>query len=73
MYRGCDTIPIVVDINGKERNIESIKRMTHNVMDKDGNPISTEYVEVVIKGHMRNWTEWWPLVEFVKTNPTVKV
>ena len=63
----------VIDINGKPRNIKSIKRMIHNVIDKDGNPIATEYVEVVIKGNMRNWTEWWPLAEFIKTNPTVKV
>jgi hypothetical protein len=47
--------------------------MVHKVIDKDGNPINIEYAEVVIIGHVRTWTEWWPLVEFIRANPLVKV
>jgi hypothetical protein len=63
----------IVDINGKEREVSSIKKIVHKVPDKDGNMLDSDYVEVVIVGRTRTWTEWWPLKDFQRYNPTVVI
>lgn len=65
----------IIDINGKEREIVSAQRISHQVIDKDGNPIDEEYIEVVIQGRHRKgtWKEWYPLKDFVEKNPEVKI
>ena len=65
----------IIDINGKEREAISIQKISHQVIDKDGNPINEEYVEVLIHGVNRNmtWKEWYPLKEFIKNNPEIKI
>lgn len=63
----------VIDLNGKKRTLSSIKKIIHQVPDRDGNPVNTEYVEVTIEGRTRTWSEWWPLPQFQKLNPEIKV
>lgn len=65
----------IVDINGKEREAISIQKISHQVVDKDGNPVAEEYVEVVIKGQFRKgtWREWYPLEKFKEMNPEVVI
>jgi len=60
----------IVDINGKKRNVKSIKKISHNVVDaKSGLEIKEPFVEVVIAGKQSTWTEWYPLDEFLDFNP----
>ena len=65
----------IIDTNGKEREALSLKRITHQIPDAVGGGIATtsEYVEVMIKGNFRSWTQWYPLAEFRKKNPTVLI
>lgn len=66
----------VVDINGKKRNVSSIKRMTQQIPDAVNGGIATtrEYIEVVIVGKTgRIWTEWYSLERFVVLNPNVVI
>ena len=66
----------IVDINGKERRIVSIKRMTQQIPDtvNGGIAATKEYVEVEILGKTgRIWKEWYPLEKFKEMNPDVKV
>lgn len=61
---------IVIDLNGKERNIRSIKKINHDSIDiVSGEPVAEIFVEVEIIGKMREWTEWWPFNDFKKLNP----
>jgi len=63
----------ITDINGKEREVEYCKEIAHEVVDKDGNPVNEQYIEVVIIGHSgRRWKEWYSLKEFLKFNPDYK-
>ena len=59
----------IIDINGKLRNILSLKKIIHQVVDMNGNFIDADYVEIVIKGKTRTWIEWYPLEEFKDKNP----
>ena len=65
----------ITDVDGKEREVLSLKRITHQIPDAIGGGIATtsEYIEVVIKGNFRNWTQWYPIAEFRKRNPTMMV
>ena len=65
----------IIDINGKERNVKSLKIIKHNVQDDRSGEIRTlDYVEAVLKGRNGNeWIEWYPLTEFKKLNPKRKV
>jgi len=65
----------IIDVNGKKRDVESIKKMVHQVPDKDGNMIDEEYAEAVINGRYRKgtWKEWYPLEKFKEMNPKVKI
>ena len=66
----------VIDINGKERDITSVKKTCIKVPDalhKDVF-IKKDYAEVVIIGHFgRTWKEFYPLEDFKKANPQVRV
>ena len=66
----------IIDINGKERNVQSIKRITQQIPDavKGGIATTREYIEVVIVGKTgRRWTEWYPFEQFVVLNPDVVI
>jgi len=65
----------IIDINGKEREIASIKRITQQIPDaiNGGIAATKEYIEVVIIGKTRTWIEWYPLEDFEKSNPSIKV
>jgi len=66
----------IIDINGKEREALSIKRMTQQIPDAVNGGIATtkEYVEVVIIGQTgRTWTEWYPFEDFVVKNPDLVI
>ena len=66
----------IIDINGKEREALSVKRITHQIPDvvKGGIATTKEYVEVIIIGRTsRQWTEWYPLEKFVVMNPTLVI
>lgn len=65
----------IIDINGKERDVRSLKIVNHNVQDERSGEIKTlKYVEAVLKGRNGNeWVEWYPLTEFNKLNPKRKV
>jgi hypothetical protein len=84
---------IIIDINDKSRNVESIKIIEHTRINNcshftnenvDGKLETTEvveeveviekYVETEIIGKSgRKWTEWYPLEEFEKKNPDIKL
>jgi len=65
----------VIDINGRKRNVQSIKRITQQIPDaiNGGIAATKEYIEVVIIGKTRTWIEWYPLEDFEKSNPSIKV
>jgi len=66
----------IVDVNGKERQAKSVKKIIHKVPDViNGGTVDEEYVEVEIVGQHRKgtWKEWYPLKKFVKMNPNVKL
>lgn len=65
----------IVDPEGKEREVLSIKRISHQVVDAihKGQFIQTELVEVVIKGKTRQWVNWYPLEKFAVANPDVVI
>lgn len=65
----------IIDINGKERNVKSLKIVNHNIQDERSGELKVlKYVEAVLKGRSGNeWVEWYPLKEFNKLNPKRKV
>ena len=66
----------VIDINGEEREVLSIKRMVQQIPDAVNGGIATtkEYIEVVIIGKTgRTWTEWYPFEQFVVLNPDLVI
>jgi len=66
----------IIDINGRKREVQSIKRMTQQIPDAVNGGVATtkEYVEVVIKGKTgRVWKEWYPYERFVVLNPDVVI
>ena len=66
----------VVDVNGKERNAISVKKITTQIPDSVNGGIAAtkEYVEVVIQGKTgRVWKEWYPIEDFRRKNPTVVI
>ena len=66
----------IIDINGKKRNVLSVKRITQQIPDAVNGGIATtrEYVEVKIIGRTgRKWKEWYPLDRFKELNPDVVV
>lgn len=65
----------IIDINGKERTVKSIKKIVHQVQDVvTGNMIDENFVEVVIIGQHRKgtWKEWYPLNKFIELNPNIR-
>jgi len=74
---------IIVDINGKEREIieSSLKVIEHEVPAlgpnaEKGEMIKKKFVQVLIKPHFESrtpWLEWYPLDKFKKLNPGVKL
>jgi len=69
-------MPIILDSNGKEKNAISLKVITHEVRDAiNKGAIPTKFVEAVIKGKHRTetWIEWYPLSEFKKNNPDIRI
>lgn len=62
---------MVIDPNGKEREVSSITKIPHMVDDvvNEGEQIEQTYVEVEIVGRNHNWREWWNLKDFRKLNP----
>ena len=64
----------ITDINGKARRIKSLKTIVHQVPDRiSGELLGIDYVEVEILGKIRTWVEWYPLAEFRKLNPGIKI
>jgi len=66
----------VIDINGKEREALSIKRIIQQIPDAVNGGIATtkEYIEVVIIGKTgRTWTEWYDFEKFVVMNPDLVI
>ena len=65
----------VIDINGKEREIASIKRITQQIPDaiNGGIAVTKEYIEVVIIGKTRKWIEWYPFEQFIVLNPDLVI
>ncbi|MHA1949611.1 MAG: hypothetical protein ACW99G_08005 [Candidatus Thorarchaeota archaeon] len=62
----------LINLNGKEKEVESARIVLHDVTDAIGDGVvSEEYVEVVIVGKQSSWTEWWALAEFQDNNPDV--
>ena len=65
---------IIIDLDGKEREIKSIKKIIHKIKDViSGELIDVEFAEVVIIGKEREWKQWYSLTEFKKTNPKVRI
>ncbi|NCN28302.1 hypothetical protein GW915_12100 [bacterium] len=67
---------IIIDGNKRKKNAVSLKVITHEVRDAiNKGAIPTQFVEAVIKGKHRTatWIEWYPLAEFRKNNPGVRI
>lgn len=65
----------IIDPDGKEREVLSMKRISHQVVDaihKD-QFIQTELIEVVIQGKTRQWIDWYPFEKFSAMNPDLVV
>ena len=64
----------VIDINGKERVIESIYKIFHDIPSAISDEIiKVPYIEVIVKGGQSTWTEWWPFEDFKEKNPGMLV
>ena len=66
----------IIDINGKEREALSAKRIAHQIPDavKGGIAATKEYIEVVIQGKTgRIWVEWYPFERFAVMNPDLVI
>jgi len=66
----------IIDINGKEREVVSIKKINHQIRDAVHGGVFTtkEYVEVEVQGKTgRVWKEWYPIEDFRKLNPGIKI
>lgn len=64
----------IIDTDGKEREIKSIKTIIHQIKDViSGKLINEKFVEVMIIGENREWIQFYPLTEFKKFNPKVRV
>jgi hypothetical protein len=64
----------IIDLEGKVREIKSIKKIVHKIKNViSGELIDVEFAEVVIVGKEREWIQWYPLIEFKKLNPKVRV
>lgn len=68
---------IIKDINGAEKNAKSLKKIKHAMKDVKTGEVAEErdYVEAEITGknNGRTWKEWYPLEEFKKLNPGIKI
>lgn len=63
----------VIDLNGKERKVVSLKKIIHEVRDVvNDEPIEQVFLEVEIIGKHNNWIEWWNYKDFLKLNPNRK-
>jgi len=62
---------MVIDPNGKEREVSSITKIPHMVDDvvNEGEQLEQTYVEVEIIGKNGTWREWWNWGDFKKLNP----
>ena len=66
----------IIDINGKEREAKSVVVIKHEITDVVNNKTKIEeFVEVMIKRRFRKKLEkeWYPLEEFKKLNPKLKL
>jgi hypothetical protein len=66
----------IIDINGKTREAISVKVISWQIPDSVHGGIATtrKYAEVVIQGRTgRVWKEWYPLEDFIKNNPGVRI
>lgn len=63
----------LIDLNGKKRDIKSAIIITHDTVDIAGNNIKEPFVEVIVQGKNRSWTEWWPFDDFQNLNPEVEI
>ena len=65
---------IITDLKGKKRNIKNAKKIYNKEMDVVSNEIiNVPYAEVIIIGNTSEWKQWYPLEEFKKLNPGVKI
>ncbi len=63
----------IIDTDNKIRNISNIKKAVYVIKDKDNNEIKEDFIEVMIKGKGRSWIQFYPLDEFKKFNPKVRI
>lgn len=62
-----------INDDGKERKVEYVKEIIHQVPDIYGNIVDEEYVEIMVIGKNWNWKKWIPLEDFKKENPEVEL
>lgn len=63
----------ILDTGGKEREALSVSRVSHTHQDTSGNTISEDYAKAVIKGKSRTWVNWYPIRQFLKLNPNIRI
>lgn len=63
----------ITDIDGREREVLFIERVSHSHMDINGEAISEDYVRAIVKGKNRTWINWYPIREFMRRNPSIQV
>ena len=67
------TIPFI-DINDRKRYGLNFKIIKHKIRDAVHNDwIEVEYVEVDVLGKRGTHKEWYPVDEFIKRNPNIKL
>ena len=63
----------IIDMNGKDKEALSVKKIMHKVPDKiNGEMLDVEFVEIQVQGKNHSWMIWEPLEEFNKNNPDFK-
>lgn len=63
-----------IDINNRKRYGFGFKIIKHKIRDAvHNNWIEVEYVEVEVLGKRGTHKEWYPVDEFIKRNPHIKL
>lgn len=64
----------IIDENGKEREAISVKKISHPIPDAiNGGTVEEEFIEAIIRGKHRTWTEFYHLPKFKQLNPEIEL
>jgi hypothetical protein len=64
---------IIKDTDNISREVAYIKKIKHMYKDLKGQEILEDFIEVLILGKERKWVQYYPLIEFMRLNPEVRI